>query len=194
MAFGQCVENSLLPGLAGGESGIGSCPPSWQPGLGGKSPTGSAKPLKTGDRHLGTPCPARRRRFGREPGLAKRVPGNLGGWSPNRGGVAAAGSLRTASGVRKPFHAIPPGRRVRANPGLPASTPPALGKVPDSGFQIPPRHLSRIHAAEFSRGAAESAEREAGHEWWSVGNHSPNGDCPTCQPGVLFPPRLRVSA
>ena len=60
-------------------------------------------------------------------------------------------------------------------------------------FQVP-SPLSRVHAVAVSRGAAESAEREAGHESSRVGNHSPNGDCPAYQPGVLFPPRLRVSA
>ncbi len=108
------------------------------PGRWGKAP--KAWSLGTGDWHLGTPCPARRRRFRQEPGLAERNPGKLGGWSPNPGGVAAAGSLRTASGVRKPFHAIPPGRRVRANPGLPASTPPAYGAATSS---LPSQALPR---------------------------------------------------
>ena len=57
----------------------------------------------------------------------------------------------------------------------------------------PPEVLSRIHAVAFARGAAGRAEREADHEYSSVGNQSPNGDCPVCHPSV-FSPRLRGSA
>ena len=49
--------------------------------------------------------------------------------------------------------------------------PPGVARL-----QSPPEVLSRIHAVAFARGAAERAEREAGHEFFNVGNHSPNGD------------------
>ena len=58
-------------------------------------------------------------------------------WTGHRGawnGCWALGrpSLRTAFGVRAFPRAFPPGGRVRADPGLPASTPPAWGRVADS--------------------------------------------------------------
>ena len=45
---------------------------------------------------------------------------------------------------------------------------------------------SRIQAVEFSRGAAESAERGAGHPPSNVGNHSPDGDSPYVRAGRSF--------
>jgi hypothetical protein len=39
--------------------------------------------------------------------------------------AAGSGNLRTAFGVRALQRATTPGRRIRANPGLPAATPPA---------------------------------------------------------------------
>ncbi len=55
------------------------------------------------------------------------------------------------------------------------------------GNDSPPLRLSRIHAVNVSRGAAESAERERGDPKHSnVGNHSPNGDSPNLRPRGPF--------
>ncbi len=51
---------------------------------------------------------------------------------------------------------------------------------------------SRNYAAVVSRGAAESAEKGAGHEPCNLGNRSPKGDWPACLPKV-HSPRLRVN-
>jgi hypothetical protein len=60
---------------------------------------------------------------------------------------------------------------------------------------LPPRALSRNHAVVVSRGAAECAERGAGHEPCNLGNRSANGNWPACLPKVHSPrpPRLRVN-
>ena len=66
---------------------------------------------------------------------------------------------------------------------------------PTAAFRFRATHrLSRVHTGAVSRGAAESAERDADHKYSYVGNGSPNGDGPAHHPSVLFPPRLRVSA
>jgi hypothetical protein len=61
-------------------------------------------------------------------GSRSGTPGKMGDGVPTLEGLQGPGILRTAFGVRIHLHAFPPGRRVRANPGLPASTPPALGQ------------------------------------------------------------------
>ena len=55
------------------------------------------------------------------------------------------------------------------------------------GNDSPPLRLSRIHAVNVSRGAAESAERERGDPKHSnVGSHSPNGDSLDVRPRGPF--------
>ena len=63
------------------------------------------------------------------PGSRSDTPGHPVEGFPTPEGLQKTRILRTAFGVRIHSHAFPPGRRYRANPGLPASTPPALGKV-----------------------------------------------------------------